>query len=111
MAVRRGVGAGLILACLAGFVFAADKPEDAAQAAGESWLSVVDAAQVDAPGPAAAVIPFADARFTPIDPARPDGPQIVVLRGDPGTGPSAMLMRMKSSREYSTTIRPTTNSL
>ena len=43
MAVRRGVGAGLVLACLAGFALAADNPEDSAQAAGESWLSVVDA--------------------------------------------------------------------
>lgn len=43
MAIREGVGAGLAVACLAGFLLAADKPEDAAQAAGESWLSLIDA--------------------------------------------------------------------
>lgn len=43
MTVRRDVGAGLILVFLAALVVAADKPEDAAQAAGESWLSLVDA--------------------------------------------------------------------
>ncbi len=43
MTVRWGVGTGLILLCLAGSG-RADSPEDAAQAAGESWLGVVDAA-------------------------------------------------------------------
>jgi len=42
MVVRRSLGVGLVLACLAGLVVAADKPEDAAQAAGESWLGLVD---------------------------------------------------------------------
>lgn len=32
-------------------------------------------------------------RYNPINPARPDGPAIAVLRGDPATGPSDMLMR------------------
>lgn len=32
------------------------------------------------------VTPFADAKFTPVNPALPDGPEIAVLRGDPATG-------------------------
>lgn len=41
------------------------------------------------------VTPFQDAKFTPIDPARPDGPQLAVLWGDPEKGPSAMLLKLK----------------
>jgi quercetin dioxygenase-like cupin family protein len=41
------------------------------------------------------VVPFQDARFVPIDPARPDGAQMAVLSGDPNTGPSATLLRLK----------------
>jgi hypothetical protein len=48
-----------------------------------------------ATGSAMIVTPFANARFAPVDPARPDGAQIAVLRGDPATGPSDMLMRMR----------------
>lgn len=40
------------------------------------------------------VTPFGQARFQPVDPKRPEGAQIAVLRGDPATGPSAMLMRL-----------------
>ncbi len=40
---RWGVGVGLILVCLAGAMSAADTQEDRAQAAGESWLGLVDA--------------------------------------------------------------------
>ena len=39
------------------------------------------------------VTPFAHAKFQPADPKRPEGTQIAVLRGDPASGPSAMLMR------------------
>ena len=39
------------------------------------------------------VTPFQQARFQPVDPQRPEGTQIAVLRGDPATGPSSMLMR------------------
>jgi hypothetical protein len=39
------------------------------------------------------VTPFAQAKFEPADPKRPEGTQFAVLRGDPATGPSAMLMR------------------
>ena len=39
------------------------------------------------------VVPFEDAKFVPLDPARPSGPAIAVLWGDPATGPSAMLMK------------------
>jgi len=38
------------------------------------------------------VTPFANARFQPVDPKRPEGTQIAVLRGDPASGPSSMLM-------------------
>ena len=40
------------------------------------------------------VVSRADARFQPVDPARPGGAAIAVLRGDPAAGPSTMLMRM-----------------
>ena len=43
MTVRRSIVAAIIVACLVGPVVAADKPEDAAQAAAESWLTLVDA--------------------------------------------------------------------
>jgi quercetin dioxygenase-like cupin family protein len=38
---------------------------------------------------------FQDAKFVPVDPANPDVAQIAVLWGDPATGPSAMLLKMK----------------
>ncbi len=41
------------------------------------------------------VTPFQDARFVPVDPKQPDGPQLAVLWGDPAKGPSAMLLRLK----------------
>jgi hypothetical protein len=41
------------------------------------------------------VTPFEDAQFKPLDPARPDGPQFAVLRGDPATGPSDMLLKVQ----------------
>src|SRR5688572_27837560 len=37
--------------------------------------------------------PFAEAKFEPVDKARPELSQIAVLRGDPAAGPSAMLMK------------------
>jgi hypothetical protein len=43
MIFRRSVVAALCAACLIGPAVAADKPEDAAQAAAESWLKRVDA--------------------------------------------------------------------
>ena len=39
------------------------------------------------------VVPFEDAKFVPVDPARPKGPELAVLWGDPATGPSAILLR------------------
>jgi quercetin dioxygenase-like cupin family protein len=42
----------------------------------------------------AVVTALEDAKFVPVDPQRPQGAQIAVLRGDPDTGPSAMLLRM-----------------
>jgi quercetin dioxygenase-like cupin family protein len=40
------------------------------------------------------VTSFEGARFVPVDPQRPEAAQIAVLRGDPVTGPSSMLLRM-----------------
>lgn len=42
---------------------------------------------------AAVTTPIAEARFAPINPGDPNSTQIAVLRGDPTTGPSDMLMR------------------
>ena len=44
MAIRALVASAAVLACLIGPARAAETPEDAAQAAAESWLKVVDAA-------------------------------------------------------------------
>lgn len=41
------------------------------------------------------IVPIEAARFVPSDPARPNGTQIAILRGDPATGPSAILMKLK----------------
>jgi quercetin dioxygenase-like cupin family protein len=41
------------------------------------------------------VTSFQDAKFAPVDPARPDGAQLAVLWGDPAKGPSAMLLKLK----------------
>jgi hypothetical protein len=43
------------------------------------------------------VVPHDGAKWVPSDPARPEGTQVAVLRGDPATGPSAMLMKMKKT--------------
>jgi quercetin dioxygenase-like cupin family protein len=39
------------------------------------------------------VVPHNGAKFVPVDPADPASTRIAVLRGDPATGPSAMLMQ------------------
>ncbi len=59
-------------------------------------LALLMAAPTAAP-PAAVVTPLSEARFEPVSPAHPDGPQIAVLSGDPKTGPSVMLMRFARS--------------
>jgi hypothetical protein len=41
------------------------------------------------------VVPFEDAEFVPVRADLPDSPEIAVLWGDPETGPSAMLMRLR----------------
>ncbi len=41
------------------------------------------------------VTPIEEARFAPLDPGRPDGPRLAVLRGDPATGPSDMLLEFR----------------
>ena len=49
MSVRKGVLMGCLIASfVAGLALAADKPEDVAQAAAESWLKLVDDASYDA---------------------------------------------------------------
>lgn len=40
------------------------------------------------------LVPFEQAQFVPVSAALPNGPQLAVLRGDPATGPSAMLMKL-----------------
>lgn len=40
------------------------------------------------------IVPFEQAQFVPVSAALPNGPQLAVLRGDPATGPSAMLMKL-----------------
>ncbi len=40
-----------------------------------------------------AVVPIEQAQFMPVNPSRPDGPQLAVLWGDAATGPSSMLLR------------------
>ena len=42
------------------------------------------------------VVPIEDAVFVPVSPRLPDGPRIAILWGDPRTGPSAVLLEMKS---------------
>ena len=39
------------------------------------------------------ITPLSKAQFQPVDPKQPQGAQIAVLRGDPASGPSSMLMR------------------
>jgi quercetin dioxygenase-like cupin family protein len=46
-----------------------------------------------ASGPQMIVTPIEGVEFEPMDPARPAAAQIAVLRGDPASGPSAMLMK------------------
>jgi quercetin dioxygenase-like cupin family protein len=41
------------------------------------------------------VVPFQDAKFVPTDAKRPDGSQLAVLWGNPTTGPSATLLKLK----------------
>lgn len=43
------------------------------------------------------IIPFEDAKFAPVSPTNPNGTQIAVLRGEPDTGPSDMLMKTPRS--------------
>jgi hypothetical protein len=56
----RAIAASVVVMLSAGVAAAADKPEDAAQAAAESWLPLVDARKYDASWDAAAKL-FKDA--------------------------------------------------
>lgn len=62
-------------------------------------LAVLLAALASASSAAVQVVitPFEDAKFAPVSPTNPGGAQIAVLRGDPATGPSDMLMKMPRS--------------
>lgn len=55
-------------------------------------------AQGEVPVARGAAEPFDTMEFTPLDPARPAGPSIAILAGDPDTGPSSMLMRLPRFR-------------
>lgn len=57
--------------------------------------SAVLAGALAAEAPREVVVPFEEARFVPLDPARPEGPAMAVLRGDPDHGPSDMLLKLK----------------
>lgn len=46
-----------------------------------------------ASAPTLSVVAAADARWRPANPANPDGMQMAILRGDPATGPSSVLVR------------------
>ncbi len=43
------------------------------------------------------LVPFQEAKFVPLDPARPEGPKLAVLSGDPTAGPSAMLLKLQKA--------------
>jgi hypothetical protein len=43
------------------------------------------------------VVPFEAARFAPLDPSRPDAAALAVLWGDPRSGPSDVLLKMKKT--------------
>lgn len=58
-----------------------------------------------ASAPRMIVTPVEAAAFKLLDPARPAGPQVAVLRGDPDSGPSSVLMKFPklTSRVHSHT--------
>jgi hypothetical protein len=65
-------------------------------------VAVAGPGAVASPGAAAqqaaqVVVAIEDAQYKPLDPARPDGTAIAVLRGDPATGPSDMLMKIRKT--------------
>ncbi len=55
----------------------------------------VASAQTAASKAAMIVTAFEDAKFEPVNPKLPDGPQMAVLWGDPAQGPSTMLLKLK----------------
>lgn len=58
-------------------------------------LATACAAAHAASGQSMIVTSFEEAKFVPSNPDNPNGTQIAVLKGDPATGPSTMLMRFK----------------
>ena len=41
------------------------------------------------------VLPYSEAKWFPIDPKNPEGPQLAVASGDPQKGPSAVYLKLK----------------
>jgi hypothetical protein len=58
------------------------------------WCTVGAAVAAD-PDRRMVIVPVEEARFVPLDPARPDGSQMAVVWGDPSTGPSAVYLKFK----------------
>lgn len=56
---------------------------------------LIAAAGVAATGQPMVVVATDEARLVPLDPARPDGPRVAVLWGDPHSGPSTMLLELQ----------------
>lgn len=57
--------------------------------------ALMGAAPVMATGDGMVIVAPEQADWRPVNPALPDGPEIAILRGDPATGPSDMLLKMK----------------
>lgn len=58
-------------------------------------MAVLGCSTPEAPEQATMItVPFEQARFVPVSATRPNGAQLAVLRGNPATGPSAMLMKL-----------------
>ncbi|WP_171091385.1 DUF4437 domain-containing protein [Usitatibacter rugosus] len=60
-----------------------------------SLLAGCASSSVQPLGESMIVVPIEAAQFVPVDPASPNGTQVAVLSGDPTSGPSAMLMRLR----------------
>jgi quercetin dioxygenase-like cupin family protein len=105
------VGAILLAGCVAGERIARDPENGNATVTGDigngqhtrQGALPADAPTEDPTGdpstdsiPRMVVVPFAEAEFVPVRPELSDSPEIAILWGDPATGPSAMLMRLRS---------------
>lgn len=77
------------------YTFACTDPHRCKGAAG-GWMVKASKASAERPQTPTAmtVVPIEVAKFAPVIARLPDGPQMAVLRGDPDTGPSAILLEM-----------------